>query len=114
MLRRGTRGIHRMSSPVSVSIPHRLGKDEAVRRIKGGFSTMRAHLGSVISIQQEEWAGDVVRFQMRALGQAGTGAITVLDKSVLVEVTVPWVLAKIAERFLPAVKRETTLLLEQK
>src|SRR3954471_5447395 len=39
-----------MTSPVSVSIPHHLGKEEALRRIKGGFGILRAHLGTLISI----------------------------------------------------------------
>ena len=103
-----------MSEPVSVSIPHRLGKEEALRRIKGGFGTLRSHLAAVISIDQEEWSGNVVRFRMRGLGQNAHGAIAVLDHSVQIDVNLPWMLAKIAERFLPAVQRETTLLLEKK
>jgi Putative polyhydroxyalkanoic acid system protein (PHA_gran_rgn) len=103
-----------MSGPVTVSIPHRLGKEEALRRIKNGFGILRAHVATLIAIDQEEWSGDVVRFQMRGVGQTAAGVITVCDHSVQVEITLPWVLAKIAERLLPAFKRETTLLLERK
>jgi hypothetical protein len=56
----------------------------------------------------------VVRFRMRGVGQTAGGVITVCDHSVQVEITLPWVLAKIAERLLPAFKRETALLLERK
>jgi len=102
-----------MSEPISVSIPHRLGRDEALRRIQGGFGTMRAHLASAISIDQEEWSGHVLRFRLRGLGQNANGSIAVLDQSVKIDVDLPWLLAKIAERFIPAVQRETSLLLEK-
>jgi hypothetical protein len=102
-----------MSEPISVSIPHRLGREEALRRIQGGFGTMRAHLASVISIDQEEWSGNVLRFRS-GLGQNANGSIAVLDHSVKIDVDLPWLLAKIAERFIPAVRRETSLLLEKK
>jgi hypothetical protein len=103
-----------MSGSVSVSVPHRLGEEEAIRRIKGGFGTLRGHLASLVSIDEEEWTGNVARFQMRGFGQSAAGTITVADHNVQVEVTLPWVLAKIAERLLPAISRETTLLLERK
>jgi Putative polyhydroxyalkanoic acid system protein (PHA_gran_rgn) len=103
-----------MSSSVSASIPHRLGKEEAIRRIKDGFGTLRGHLATLISIDREEWTENVVQFQMRGFGQSAAGTITVVDHSVHIEVTLPWVLAKIAERLLPAMRRETTLLLERK
>ena len=51
---------------------------------------------------------------MRALGQSAAGTITVLEESLLIEVTLPWLLAKVAERILPAMKKQATLLLEQK
>jgi len=101
-----------MSEPISVSIPHRLGREEALRRIQGGFGTMRAHLASVIS-DQEEWGGNVLRFRIRGLGQNANGSIAVLDHSVKIDVDLPWLLAKIAEGFIPAVQRETSLLLEK-
>ena len=103
-----------MSEPISVSIPHRLGREEALRRIQGGFGTMRTHLASVISIDQEEWSGNVLRFRIRGLGQNANGSIAVLDHSVKIDVDLPWLLAKIAKRFIPAVRRETSLLLEKK
>jgi hypothetical protein len=103
-----------MTNPVAASISHRLGKDEAIRRIKGGFGTLRGHLGTFVSVDHEEWTDNVVRFQMRGLGQTAAGTISVLDDSVHIEVTLPWLLARIAERLLPAMKRETALLLERK
>ena len=103
-----------MSAPVTASVPHRLGKAEAVRRLKLGLSRAHGQFGSLLTIEHEEWSGDTLRFQMRALGQSAAGTITVLEESLLIEVTLPWLLAKVAERILPAMKKQATLLLEQK
>ena len=35
-----------MTTPLTVSVPHRLGKEEAVRRLKGGMSDMASKLGA--------------------------------------------------------------------
>lgn len=103
-----------MSTPVTLSIPHRLGKDEAVRRLKDGFGRAQGQFGALISVEQQVWTGDVLRFHMRALGQTAAGTIEVLDDSLRIEVTLPWLLAKAAERIIPAVRKQATLLLEKK
>ena len=103
-----------MSTPVTISVPHRLGKDEATRRLKSGLGTMRSNLSTLIAIEQEAWSGDTLRFQMRGLGQTAAGTIDVLEDSLRIEVTLPWLLAKMAERLAPAMRREATLLLEKK
>ena len=103
-----------MSAPVTASVPHRLGKAEALRRLKLGLSRAKGQFGSLLTIEHEEWSGDTLRFQMRALGQSAAGTITVLEESLLIQVTLPWLLAKVAERILPAMKKQATLLLENK
>jgi hypothetical protein len=101
-------------TPVTLSIPHRLGKAEAVRRLKVGLGRTQGPLGALIQVEQEVWTGDTLRFHMRALGQSAAGTIEVLDDSLRIEVTLPWLLAKAAERIIPAVRKQATLLLEKK
>jgi hypothetical protein len=103
-----------MSAPVTATVPHRLGKAEALRRLKLGLSRAKGQFGSLLTIEQEEWSGDVLRFQMRTFGQSAAGTITVMEDSLLIAVTLPWLLAKVAERILPAMKKQATLLLEKK
>jgi hypothetical protein len=103
-----------MSSPVTISVPHRLGRAEALRRLQTGLGRMRTNLSTLITIEQEVWSGDTLRFQMRGLGQTAAGTIDVLEDSLRIEVTLPWLLAKMAERLAPAMRREATLLLEKK
>jgi len=103
-----------VSDIVTVTVGHRLGKDEAVRRLKEGLSHANGHLGAMIAIEQESWDGDTVRFRMRALGQTAATSIEVLDDALRIEVSLPWLLAKAAKRLLPILRKEATLLLEKK
>jgi len=99
---------------VTVVVAHRIGKAEAVRRLKDGFARTKGNLGELIALQHETWDGDTLRFQMRALGQTAAGTIEVLDDALRIEVSLPWLLAKAAKRLLPILRKETTLLLENK
>jgi putative polyhydroxyalkanoic acid system protein len=103
-----------MSKPLFVSIPHRLGKDEAVRRLQSGLGNARTHFGHLFTVQEETWSGDNLAFRLTALGQAVSGTIDVLDDRVNLQVTLPWLLAKLAETVQPLIHREGTLMLEKK
>jgi hypothetical protein len=103
-----------MSKPLVVSIPHRLGKDEAIRRLKGGLERAGRDFGHVISIEQQVWSDNSLTFQVRALGQAAAGNLQIFDNTVRLEVTLPWLLAKLTERFLPTIVQKGRLLLENK
>jgi hypothetical protein len=103
-----------MSNPLIVSIPHRLGKDEALRRIKAGFGTARTSYGHLLQIQDETWSGDRLSFAVSAVGQHAAGNIDVRDSEIVLEVMLPWLLHKIAERFTPLIRKEGVLMLEKK
>jgi hypothetical protein len=103
-----------VSETVIVLVSHRLGKAEAIRRLKEGFGRANGQLGAMITIDQETWAGDTLRFRMRALGEAATGTIEVLEDALRIQLSLPWLLAKAAERLLPILRRQTALLLEKK
>jgi hypothetical protein len=103
-----------MSETVTVIIAHRLGKLEAVRRLKEGLARTSGQLGPMIAIEQETWEGDTLRFRLRALGQTAAANIEVLEDALRIEVSLPWLLAKAAKRLLPALRKEATLLLEKK
>jgi hypothetical protein len=103
-----------MSQPLIVSIPHRLGREEAKRRLQAGLGNAQSSFGQLFAVDEATWSGDTVNFRVRSLGQAAHGRIDVLDDNVRVEVTLPWLLAKMAERLVPAIRKEGTLLLEKK
>ena len=103
-----------MSKPLIVSIPHSLGKDEALRRIKSGLGNARSNYSQFLNIEQETWAGDRLSFKVAALGQHASGNIEVRETDVQLEVTLPWLLQKLAERITPAIRKEGVLMLEKK
>jgi Putative polyhydroxyalkanoic acid system protein (PHA_gran_rgn) len=103
-----------MSNPLFVSIPHRLGKDEAVRRLKAGLGGARTHFAHLFTVQEETWTSDHLDFRVNALGQTISGTIDVLDESVDLRVVLPWLLAKLAEAIQPLIRKEGALMLEKK
>jgi hypothetical protein len=103
-----------MTVPLVVSIPHRLGRQEAVRRLKNGLGRARTDFGHLMTIEEETWNGDRVAFRLRALGQAASGLIDVQEDHLRLEVSLPWLLAKLSEKLIPAIRKEGTLLLEKK
>jgi len=103
-----------MSETVTVVIGHRLGKAEVIRRIKEGFTRGNGPLGPMIAVEQVSWEGDTLRFVMRALGQTAPARVDVMDDAMRIEVSLPWLLAKAANRLLPILRKEATLLLEKK
>jgi len=103
-----------MSKPLVVSIPHNLGKQEALRRIQSGMGNVRTNYAHFVSFQEETWTDDHLQFQMKALGQTASGSIDVADDHVRLEVMLPWLLAVLAEKITPLIRKEGTLMLEKK
>jgi len=102
-----------MSRPVVVTIPHRLSRQEAVRRLKTGFSNVRSSFGQGFVVVKDEWAGDHLDFRASLLGQTTTGSVDVADDHVRLEVQLPWVLALLADKAKALVQREGRLMLEK-
>jgi hypothetical protein len=102
-----------MSKPLVVSIPHRLGREEASRRLKVGLT--RAALSvPVLKVDEERWEGDRMIFRVRALGQAAAGHLDVAEDHVRLEVTLPWLLQRFAEVAQAAIKNRGALLLTRR
>jgi hypothetical protein len=103
-----------MRETITVIIPHRLGKDEALRRIKNGIGEARTTFASVLAVKEETWSGDTLAFRVSALMQEVAGTIAVAENDVKLDVELPWLLAKLAKVITPAIKKEGTLMLEKK
>jgi hypothetical protein len=102
-----------MSAPLIVSIPHRLGREEAVRRLKAGL-TRAASSVPVLKVDEEKWEEDRMIFRIRALGQAASGHLDVADDHVRLEVSLPWLLQRFAEAAQVAIRNRGNLLLGKK
>ncbi|MBZ8134220.1 polyhydroxyalkanoic acid system family protein [Afifella sp. IM 167] len=104
-----------MSTPVTVHIPHKLGREEAKRRLQGGFGRMREEIagGRVVHFN-ENWQDDRLNFDASVMGQSIAGRLDVFDDVVRVEVDLPWFLGAIAEKLQGRLQKAGTLLLEKK
>ena len=102
-----------MSAPLIVSIPHRLGREEATRRLKTGLTRAAASV-PVLKVDEERWEDNRMIFRVRALGQAASGHLDVADDHVRVEVTLPWLLQRFAEVAQAAIKNRGNLLLTKR
>ena len=85
-----------MAQPFIVSIPHKLGKDEATRRLKAGLGSVKTQYGQMLQVNEEIWSGDRLAFSLTALRQNASGTIDVAEDHVRLEVTLPWLLAGLA------------------
>jgi hypothetical protein len=103
-----------MPKPLVVSIPHSLGREEAVRRLKTGLGSIPATFQHLLAVQEEVWTGDNLRFRISALGQGASGAIDVADDHVRLTIVLPWLLAKFAEKIQTMVGNQTKLMLEKR
>lgn len=99
-----------MSAPLVVSIPHRLGREEAARRLKTGLGRASASI-PVMQVVEERWSGDTMSFRIRALGQIASGQVDVADDHVKVEVVLPWLLQRFAEMAQATIRKRGQLLL---
>src|SRR5204863_3645235 len=102
-----------MTKPLVVSIPHSLGRDEAMRRLKTGLSRAASSV-PVLSVDEERWEDSRMVFRVRALGQAAAGHVDVAEDHVRVEVVLPWLLHRFAEVAQAAIRNRANLLLTKK
>src|SRR6266850_6832711 len=81
-----------MPQPLLVSIPHKLGQQEARRRLDSGIGRLRSELSALLSGLDYHWEGDTLNFVASAMWQRITGRIEVLDDVVRVEIDLPWIM----------------------
>jgi len=106
-----------MARPVSVNIPHALGKDEARRRIEQGFANIQQQLGGsfmgVAASCSSRWEAERLHFEGGVMGQRITGRLEVLPDSVQMQIDVPELLATIADRIKSVLTTGTQRLLQK-
>jgi hypothetical protein len=103
-----------MSKPLVVSIPHRLGKDEAIRRVQAGLGKARAAFGQHLAHVEETWTNEHLDFRLAVLGQPLSGSMDVADDHVRLEVMLPWLLAMLADRTKLLIEKQGQLMLEKR
>ena len=103
-----------MTKPLLVTLPHNLGKAEAIRRLKSGLANAASQFGPLLKVDEETWRGDQLSFRVTVLRQQMAGTIEVGEENVRLEVMLPWILATLAHRAQSLIQQKGTLLLEKK
>ena len=105
-------GMLSATEPIVVTISHRLGRDEAKRRIDGGIDTIRRDLGAYVKSLDCRWDGYTLDFRTSAMLQTITGRIEVHDDHVRVELGLPRLLHLAAKAITGRIERQGATLLE--
>jgi len=87
-----------MSQSITVTVPHRLGVEEAKRRIATQLDAMRRDYVDKFAASDVAWVGDQANVRVSALGQTVTGQLDVEPQQVRIEVQLPWLLAAMRGR----------------
>ena len=102
-----------MGEPLVVTVGHKLGKEEALRRVRPALSKASESF-PVLKVEEELWSGDRMEFRVRVLGQAAAGNVQVGEDNVRLEVTLPWLLQKFGEVVQKTISGRGRILLEKK
>ena len=102
-----------MSTPISVDLPHRLGKEEARRRIASGTGRIADHLPGAAQVESR-WNGDELDLRVSAMGQEVNARIRVEETLVHVDAVLPPALSFFGRAIEAGLKRGGAELLEDK
>ena len=102
-----------MTSPIQVDLPHKLGAEEAKRRIDGGIGRLKDFIPGVAEVRSA-WTGDSLGLQVAAMNQEVNARIDVRDSVVHVEMLLPPALAFFGQAIEAALRRKGKDLLEDK
>ena len=102
-----------MPEPITVTISHSLGRDEAKRRLDNGLGHIRQQLAPFASSVDYGWTGYRLDFGLVAMLQSITGRIEVEDRLVHVELGLPLLLRLLSRQIIGRIRSDGALLLEK-
>ncbi|QPQ54888.1 polyhydroxyalkanoic acid system family protein [Allosphingosinicella flava] len=103
-----------MTTPLVINLPHKLGRDEARRRIEGGTSKLASHIPGGAAEVSHDWAGDRMNLSVQAMGQAVTSQIDVEEANVRLQVLLPGMLGMFSSQIEAFLRGKGGQLLEDK
>jgi hypothetical protein len=100
-----------MTQPLEVDLPHKLGRDEARRRIANNVHKLQEHIPGGAQVQSG-WVGDQLNLDVAALGQQVTATIDVEETKVKLRVLLPPALGFFGGVIQAALQKKGGVLLE--
>ena len=103
-----------MAEPIQVDLPHKLGKEEARRRIASNIHKLESQIPGAANVQSA-WAGDQLNLVINAMGQGANAQLDVQESCVRVRIELAGMLAMFAAPIQAALRAKgSELLLEDK
>ena len=99
-----------MAQPITLEIPHQLGKAGVRARLDGGIGRIGDKIPGGAQVEHR-WQGDTMVFTVQAMGQAIRSELTVYENKVHAVVDLPGLLAMFAGPVKAAIEKEAPKLL---
>jgi hypothetical protein len=104
-----------MQRPIDVDLPHKLGREEARRRLANNIHKLQDHIPGGASHVDSSWVGDRLNLTVHAMGQAVEAEIDVEETKVHCRIQLPGMLSLFAAPIEAMLKAKgSDLLLEDK
>ena len=100
-----------MTQPIEVDLPHKLGKEEARRRIANNVHKLQEHIPGAAQVQTG-WVGDQLNLDVHAMGQQVAAIIDVMETKVRLKVLLPPMLGMFSGIIQGALQKKGGILLE--
>lgn len=97
-----------------MQVPHDLGKEEALSRIKGMLGKLKQEQQDKISNLEEEWKGDGGTFQFTTQGFDLSGTLRVHDSYIDIDATIPFVVSLFSGKIKEMIEKKAGELLASK
>lgn len=95
-----------MPEPITVTISHSLGRDEARRRLDQSLGCVRARLPALVSSIDYDWNEFRLDFRLTAMGQNIKGLTEVEDRLVRIQLSLPLLLRILSKVIIDRTRRE--------
>ena len=102
-----------MSNPVTVDLPHKLGAEEAQRRIARNIGKLTDHIPGGAEVQSN-WTGNRLDLQVGAMNQQVTAQIDVEETVVRLRVSLPPALGFFGGMIRGVIERQGAQMLEDR
>ncbi|MFN3676224.1 MAG: polyhydroxyalkanoic acid system family protein [Sphingomonas pseudosanguinis] len=100
-----------MSGPISLDIPHKLGKAAVRERLDGGVGKIGRLIPGGATVEHR-WEGDTMHFTVGAMGQSVAAQATVFDDKVHAVVSLPGFLSLFSGQIESVIRSEAPKLLK--
>jgi Putative polyhydroxyalkanoic acid system protein (PHA_gran_rgn) len=102
-----------MSTPLTVDLPHKLGAEEARRRIERNVGRLTEHIPGGAQVSSR-WTGDRLDLDVGAMGQQIAAQIDIQESVVRMTVMLPPALTFFRGMIEPLIRQQGAALLEDK